>query len=68
MSENNLTKTIKRLVSYTEPYDTYSFLQGVEEGLKEFAIWKDGEQYIGIGTYTIQDLKKAINDWIASEK
>lgn len=58
---------IKRSVDFAGPYDTYSFLQGFIAGAEAFAIWKDGEQLLGIGNKTLKDLKRAIAEYVKEQ-
>lgn len=54
---------VKRSVEFTRPYDTYSFLQGFLAGAEAFAIWKNGEQLLGIGNKSMRDLKQAVKEY-----
>lgn len=56
-------KFIDDQVNFHEPHDIYSFLQGFLAGAEAFAIWKDGEQYLGSGFNTVKTLKAAIEEY-----
>jgi hypothetical protein len=37
------------------------FIDGVKAGLYMFAWWKDGQQFVGSGNYTLDDAFRAID-------
>lgn len=43
---------------WTDMYGTKdaSFVQGLIEGLKTFAVWKDGKQYVGISQIPLDEV------------
>lgn len=54
-------------LSVDNPKDVYSYLQGFKYACELFGVWKDGEQYIGIGDFTVTQIKKAIEDFIKGQ-
>lgn len=54
---------IADMVRVHNPHDTHSFLLGFLAGAEAFAIWKDGEQILGVGTETMKTLKKAVKEY-----
>lgn len=59
MSES-LQLFLRRQVDCYEPYDLYSFLQGIEAACFSFGVWKDGQQWLGSGSYTVREMREAI--------
>lgn len=39
-----------------------SYYNGVRDGIRKYAWWKDGVQYVGCGVYTLQDALTEVNE------
>lgn len=55
---------------YWEQYKDKSedFWEGVKQGIKAYAIWKDGKRYVGIMRTPIEDDYAEINAIIAKQE
>lgn len=47
-------------IALVKPYDKYSFLQGFFSACCMFGVWRNGEQYLGIGDVTVSDVKRQL--------
>lgn len=63
-----LLRLIEAEIKTYEPYDVLSFVQGMESASRLFGTWKDGQQWLGIGEYTVHDMVAAIHKFIEVQK
>lgn len=61
--EHILLKEIRAAVENNAPYDVGSFLQGYLSAAGNWAVWKDGEQWLGSGFSTLRELKRAVQQY-----
>lgn len=56
------------MVEVDAPRDTYSWTQGFLTACRCFAVWKDGEQYLGSsGRWTVSKVRKEIEEFIRNQ-
>lgn len=47
-------------ISVDNPNDVNSWLQGFLYACQLFGVWKDGQQYLGVGDFTVEKVKAEI--------
>lgn len=47
-----------------KPRDRNSFFQGYLAAAEAFAVWRDGDQWLGCGNHTLKQLKEVVKRFV----
>lgn len=55
------------MLEVDNPQDSLSWLWGFQTACRVFGVWKDGEQYLGVGNITVREVCKQIREFIREQ-